>query len=289
MPQASKDVWAQVDYSYTHTSGNNTTGASGYDERAGTLSLGHDVALNPQWRVGVGLVGNDDTLSFDDRDASGHINGGQILLYGAYTPTNVPLFVKAGVSAGWWNNTIKRTVSVGDLSGSTRGSFDTTAQSLYSEVGTTLHLNQHAYLQPYLTGNLVFGQQQGYDERTSSGSDAFALDYDNQSSTSVTSTLGMRLGQQNLLVAGHVLNWQVDAGWQHRYGSRTTTSQTAFDNAPDNAFQVTGTRLDADTAVLSAGMGWSIGARAQVYAKLATALSASVHAYDSMGGVMWRW
>ena len=280
--------WAQVNVTRTHTGGDSDTGAGAYDHRSAALSFGYDKQVSPEWRVGGGIAANDDTVSFEDRSASGRIDGAQFLLYGEYVPTSLPVFVKGGLSGGWWENTVNRSVSAGTLAGTTRATFDTTAESLYTEAGINLHVQQF-FVQPYLGASVARYQQQGYTESTTSGSSAFALSYGSTTSTTVTSTLGARLGENDVTVLGKSMNWQVDAGWQHRYGPRNDTVQASFTDASADRFNVTGANLDRDMAILGVDASWQINNQAQLYVKLGAALGSTTHAYGGMGGVRWLW
>jgi autotransporter-associated beta strand protein len=270
------DLWVQASYQNTRQSGDDSSGASAYLDRSAALTIGYDRAIDPDWRVGVAMMANDDTVAYENRDANGRIDGAQALLYGTYAPAQSLFFVKGVASYGWWENT-----------GNPHGSFDTTGESLYVETGLNLN-SSLGRVQPYIGAQIGRYQQQAFSEGTASGAGSFDQSYDEAHTTSGSSLVGVRLGQTASWL-GHALDWQADLAWRHRFGPASDTLNASFADASAYQYQIEGTRADRDEAQAGLSATYAFSALTSVYVRVGATVGAQTSTYGGFAGAQWKW
>jgi uncharacterized protein with beta-barrel porin domain len=232
-------------------------------------------------------MANDDTVSYENRDANGRIDGAQALLYGTYMPAQSLFFVKGVASYGWWENTLSRQLSLGTLSGNAHGSFDTTGESLYVETGLNLD-SSLGLVQPYIGASIGRYQQQAFSEGTASGSGSFDQSYGQAHTTAGSSLLGVRL-KQAAAFFGHAFDWQADLAWRHRFGPASDTLDASFVDASAYQYQIEGTRTDRDAAQASLSATYAFTPLTSVYARIAANVGSQASTYGGFVGTQWKW
>jgi autotransporter passenger strand-loop-strand repeat protein len=279
------DLWVSADYSYTHESGDDTSGSGAYQDHSANLTVGYDRAVSPALRVGAALAVNDDTEQFSGRSANARSDGMQALLYGAWAPPSTSVYVNGMVGAGYWDNALTRSLQLGTLSGTADGSLHTTSVAAYVETGLQL-ASSFGIWEPYAGLRAGHYAQQGFAE---TGGGVFDLDYAAANSNAVSSLLGVRLLKGAGVLFSHPLSWQADLAWEHQLGSTTQSVSAAFADAPAQTYQVFGTPSDRDAARLGMGASWQPTNRTTVFARVAAEVGSHARDYGVTAGAQWKW
>jgi autotransporter passenger strand-loop-strand repeat protein len=286
MQRPASDLWASVRHGESHVSGDSSLGSTSISAHSDSLAVGFDHPVAPGVRVGVALDADYNDLGFGEPGASGHVDGWQALLYGAWQPADQPFFVKAMFGMGHWSNTIDRSVSFGGLGGTPHDSFATHAASAYAEGGMNLHLRDDMALQPYLALRLGHYAQDGFTE---SGGNLFNLVYQGSGQAATTGVAGLRYLFTRQRLDGNADTWQVDVNVQQRFGKLDQSQNTAFANAPGELYQVSGTPLARTVGHVGTGGRWQFGSHASVFAHLSADVGKNEHDYSGVAGVNWKW
>jgi uncharacterized protein with beta-barrel porin domain len=286
------DPWIAVSLAQQRQS-TSDTGASGYIDHSTAISFGHDHALTSEWLAGFGFAANSDALTYRDVRASERSDGGQASLYLRYRPEAANYFVKAVASYGAWQNVLSRQLTLGTLSGATRGKFNVNSASLYAETGMLLTPTFAAlHLEPYTGLFVARMHRQAFSESTQSGSDAFALTYGALTSTETSTVLGLRLRPQqpdNGAADATPWSWNADLSWRRRLGADKEAIKVAFVNAADYAYSVQGSTGARDMLRLSAGASYALSDLSTAYAQTYVASGQGTQSYGVTAGVRWWW
>jgi len=214
-------------------------------------------------------------------------------LYLRYRPEAANYFVKAVASYGAWQNVLSRQLTLGTLSGATRGKFNVNSASLYAETGMLLTPTFAAlHLEPYTGLFVARMHRQAFSESTQSGSDAFALTYGALTSTETSTVLGLRLRPQqpdNGAADATPWSWNADLSWRRRLGADKEAIKVAFVNAADYAYSVQGSTGARDMLRLSAGASYALSDLSTAYAQTYVASGQGTQSYGVTAGVRWWW
>ncbi|RKP50178.1 autotransporter domain-containing protein [Pararobbsia silviterrae] len=289
LQQDASGLWVSAGFENNRSSGNSDSGAAASIDRTSSLTLGYDRLVAADWRIGTAVSFNDDSIEFDDRAANGRSDGIQAMLYASYAPIGSNYFVNAITNVGWWENTLSRNVVVGGLEGSPRGTFDSIGESIYVETGLHFATGVAAGVAtPYLGVHAGRYQQQSYVESSTSGTDAFDLNYRSGQASGIRSVLGARLSQP-ITVGSHAVELQADVSWEHRFGPSSDAMEVAFANANTVAYTLEGNRMSSDLARLQIESTWQVTQSATLFVRASGAFGASEHGYGGWGGIRWAW
>jgi outer membrane autotransporter protein len=188
---------------------------------------------------------------------------------------------------------LSRQVTLGTLSGATRGKFNFNSASLYAETGLLIAPALAALqLEPYTGLFVARMHRQAFTESTQSGSDAFALTYAALSSTETSTLLGIRLRSQHgdgNIAGAAALSWNAELSWRHRLGPDNEAIKVAFANASDYGYSVQGSAGTRDMVRLSAGAAYALSDFSTAYAQTYVASGQGTQSYGATVGVRWWW
>jgi uncharacterized protein with beta-barrel porin domain len=286
LERPSNDLWAAVRYGQSHVSGDASVGSNALDTRSSSIAIGYDHEVARDVRAGVAIDADYSDLGFNTPGASGHSNGWQALVYGAWQPAAQPFFARGMAGIGQWSNAVNRVVSLGTLSGTPQGSVATHAATAYAEGGLNLHLRDDMTVQPYVGMRVGRYSQDGFGEGKGG---VFDLVYQGSNQAATTGVAGVRYLFTQKRRDGGNNTWEVDANVQQRMGSTAQTLNASFANAPGAAYQVSGTPLARTLAHVATGGAWEIGKHASVFARVGVELGKHEQDYSGMAGVNWKW
>jgi uncharacterized protein with beta-barrel porin domain len=281
-------LWAQGGFDVTKVAGDAAAGASGYTDHTSQLAVGVDRAYGSDVTAGAALMLNNDSLSFDGRASNGRTDGAQALLYGQYAPHQSVGYLKGMASLGWWQNTLSRTIHLGTDSGTSRGTFDTTAYAMSLEGGLKFETST-LKVQPYAGVGFGGTHQQSFSDETDQGSGLFNQNFGGGRSTYAQSNIGVRLGKAGSTLLGHAFDWQVDVSWNHRFGPRENGVNAAFADSSSYNYRVVGSRLDVDQAQMGVGVEYHVTGNASVFGRVNGSIGNNNHSYGGNVGAIWRW
>lgn len=278
-------LWVAAGGQQTQRGGDAALGASAYQDSSAAVTIGHDQLVGAGARLGGALTVNDDSVNFSSDQASGHIDGAQLSLYGTYAPAATVAYVTGVAGVGFWNNAIDRTLSVGALGGRAHGVFHTSSASVYGETGLTLDSTVGTW-QPYAGIRAGHYTQQGFTE---SGADQLDLAYSAANSNVISSVLGLRLLESRSTLFGRPLDWQVDLSWQHRLTGTTQSLTAAFAGITGPSFEVRGAGADRNDGRVAVGANWQANASTSLFAHVVGEVGSNSHYYGVNVGARWSW
>lgn len=264
------------------------SGVSGYRSRSASLAFGHDEAITHSWLAGFAFSVNSDHLDYSDVASSQRSTGGQASLYARYQPDQENVFFKGIASAGWWSNRLTRNLSLGTLSGSTRGTFSVKTAALYAETGVQLGTGKLA-VEPYAGLGATRTYRQAFNESTQSGSDDFALAYGAIKSSEYVSQVGARLRQIADAASPGALQWNAEVAWRHRFNSDADAVNVAFVNAGSESFSVISGGTARNLLRLAVGATYPLSDTSNLFSQAHFNVGSASRSYGVTAGWRWWW
>lgn len=264
------------------------SGSSGYRSRSTSLSFGHDEAITHSWLAGFAFSVNSDHLDYSDVASNQRSTGGQAALYARYQPEHESVFFKGIASAGWWSNRLIRNLSLGTLSGSTRGTFSVKTAALYAETGVQLDTGKLA-VEPYVGLGATRTYRQAFNESTQSGSDDFALAYGAIKSSEYVSQVGARLRQIADAANPGALQWNAEVAWRHRFNSDADAVNVAFVNASGESFSVISGGTARNLLRLGVGATYPLSDTSNLFSQAQFHFGAASRSCGVTAGWRWWW
>jgi len=264
-------LWSRAFGSWGSTDGNGN--AMGFDRSSGGLVGGADAMVGGSWRVGV-LAGYSRS-SFDAADGSSNGSSDNFNV-GITAGTRVGAFgLTAGATYGWHRFDTARSVAFTGFSDALTAKYDGGTAQLFGEASYKVDAGRFA-IEGF--SNLSYVNLRT-DAFTETGG-AAALSSQATSNDVTFTTLGVRastdvaLGAVNATVRGSV-------GWRHAFGDVTPVSSMAF--AGSDGFEVAGTPIARNAAVLGAGIDFDLAPKAKLGISYTGQLSngASDHGIDA--------
>lgn len=261
------------------------TNASGTGWWSGGVLAGLDVVLG---RHGLlGLTGGWARLDVDVdhrslADAADVYQGG---LYGAWVGER--LYVGALARYAWTSFDTRRRLVFGDVDRTATADFDG------QEVGGFLELGYVAWdpggwqLEPMVAGHFAWLRRDGFTE---SGADSLDLVVDQESWTSIVSSVGVRIHKRFALDFGLAISPEIWGGWGHQFGDNGRPLSARFQGAlTDGQFRVTGATSDRDGGQF--GAGWAVSRANDVtfFLYYDGNANADLIAHGVTAGILIRW
>lgn len=226
--------------------------ARGYDLNTGGVTVGADYKLTPEIAVGVmaGYAGTNADLTEDGRIL---VNSGKAGVYGTYYKDHY--YVDAAVSGGVSNYSTRRASLDGVASGSTTGGeFDALV-----DAGYDWHLDALT-IGPTAAFEYTYVAINGFTENGS----LTPLRYVGQHQASIRSTLGMH-ASYDWKLGKVIVRPEMSLAWQHEYGDRSFSIESALASGAGNAFTVADTQIGRDSLLFGAGVAVLWNPRTSTY------------------------
>jgi outer membrane autotransporter protein len=265
-------AWVAAYGDYGRIGGDTSFGAHDATVWTGGLSAGLDFHVAPETLVGIAISAGRADSELSDDLGSGQNDAIQAAIYARQ---NFGAAYIAGAAAFAWDKvSTERTFTVG---GNEQFTADYSAYNIAGQIETGYRflLPDLAGL-PSSTGITPFAGLQvqdfhtpGYSETAASGSQALALTYDANRTTSVRTELGVRADHSVMLHDDSILTLRGGASWLHLEQSDAMRN-VAFQSLPGYGFTVRGADANADAVRLMAGAdiglvsGFTVGAAADV-------------------------
>lgn len=210
----------------------------------GGVLFGADGLVTDSWRLGA--MGGYSHSSFDTASSDGSSDNYHVGVYG--TGQWGAIAVRSGVNYTWSN--IDTTRQITALGQTLKGSYNAGGINAFSEVGYSIK-TAVADFEPFAGVSYSHIKTDGFSE---SGGSA-ALTVDGQTMNTTFTTVGLRTSK-NFDLLGTAAVARGTAGWVHAFGDVDPTSTSRF--ATGDSFNVSGTPIDRDAALLEAGVDFNI-------------------------------
>jgi outer membrane autotransporter protein len=216
--------------------------------------VGADGTIGANGRLGL-IAGYDgSSFSSDARAYSGSVNAYHLGLYGG---ARWGAFgVSAGAAHSWSRVRTARAVTVGALTDVLTAGYDTGTTQVFGEVDYRID-TASASFSPFASLAHLHLRTGGFTETGA----AAALTHAASTMQTTFSTIGLR-AETEFMLAGMRVAAHGMAGWRHAFGDVTPLAQNAF--AGGAGFTVAGAPIDADAAVLDAGLTFSLAPQARL-------------------------
>lgn len=218
-----------------------TDNAREYDMETGGITVGIDYQLMPNLVVGI-MAGYANMAAQLVDDGSISANGGKLGVYGTYFKDG--FHANAAVTGGFNSYEINRAALGGMARGKTEG------QEWSALIGAGYLWGEKAFkLEPTVAVQYTYMEIDAFTERGSLA----PLRVASQHEESFRSTLGVKAAYEWNL--GHVLvRPELMVAWQHEYGERSFTLDSALASGASGAFTVKDSGLGRDGLLLSGGV-----------------------------------
>ena len=225
-----------------------TDNAREYNMETGGITVGIDYQLTPNLVVGI-MAGYANMAAQLVDDGSINANGGKLGAYGTYFKDG--FHANAAVTGGLNSYEISRAALQGMARGKTEG------QEWSALIGAGYLWGEKAFkLEPMVAAQYTYMELDAFTERGSLAPMRVAAQHEE----SFRSTLGMKAAYEWNL--GHVLvRPELLVAWQHEYGERSFTLDSALASGASGAFTVKDSGLGRDGLLLSGGVSvlWESG------------------------------
>jgi autotransporter-associated beta strand protein len=274
-------VWGMVYGGTADLDANATTGA------AAVSASNHGFAVGVDTKLDAGLLGGL-TLGVGHQDFSagnGAGNSDDVMLGGYLRQGIGNAYVAGSLAYGWHSITTSRTVTISGTD-VLQARFNATDIGGRIEGGWNMSLND-VVLTPYGAWIHSSFTTPAYAEAAVSGAGTFALGFAEQSTGAGRTELGARLGR-DFHWDDTGLTGALTAAWAHSLND-TPTLQAAFVGIPGSSFQVIGSQVAKDSALLGGSLqaesrnGLSYGVR------LESQLGQGTTIFEGMGTLGWHW
>jgi outer membrane autotransporter protein len=125
-----------------------------------------------------------------------------------------------------------------------------------------------------------------YDESTTAGSDALALHHDDEEAVRARTELGLEAAARLSTTGSISANLRV--AWAHEF-IRDHAARASFQGLPGAFFEVRSAELDADVAVIGAGLSAYLGDRTALRFNVAGEFGSRSEAYSGFIGLHTSW
>ncbi|WMT92483.1 autotransporter domain-containing protein [Pelagibacterium sp. H642] len=218
--------------------------AASLDRSTGGLLIGADTTVG-DWRVGI-LGGNSQSrFDAEDRASSGSSDNYHLGLYGGTQWGEIAF--RTGAAYTWHDIDTNRSVSIPGLTDSLSADYGAGTFQFFGELGYGIDLDQATRLEPYINLAHVHHSRDGFTEQGG----AAALSGDSSTTDVTFTTLGVRaehsleLGEADATLRGMV-------GWRRAFGD--ITPQSTLTLSGSDAFNIAGSPIARDSAVIEAGL-----------------------------------
>ncbi|GHD15136.1 autotransporter domain-containing protein [Tianweitania populi] len=243
-------LWTQAFGVWSTTK--STSETAELEQSTGGFFTGFDGALSETWRLGLMAGYSRSSFDVDALRSSADSDNYHLGVYGG-GEWNKTAF-RAGIGYSWHSVETSRSVAFPGFSDRLLGDYDAGTFQAFGELSHRFDVGQAA-LEPFANLAYVSLNTDGFSER--GGAAALSIGEDSMDTT--LTTLGLRASAPFNL-GSVVAQARGLIGWQHAYGDTTPNTNVAF--AGGGAFDVTGAAVAEDTALVEAGIDFTLSENA---------------------------
>ena len=242
--------WGHVFGSWGDTDGDGN--ASGLKRETGGLLVGIDGVILDGWRLGV-IAGYGQADFHSSRAASGESDNSHLGIYGGTQWGSLGL--RGGAAYAWHDVEMKRLASFPGFSDRVSSEYDAGTAQVFGELG--YRFEGPVSFEPFAGLAYVNLDTDSYNE----AGGAAALAASSSDTGGTFSTLGLRASTRFML-SGVNATARGLIGWRHAFGDTTPLAIHGF--AGGDLFTVAGVPITDDTAIIEAGLDFSVAANANL-------------------------
>ena len=244
-PETGLGLWSQGFGGWTDLDSDGN--AAAFAQRSGGMIVGADQMVG-DWRLGLLASYGHAGFAVDDRSSTGAADSYTI---GAYGSRDLgALHLRGGLSYGWHDIGTDRSVAVGRFADSLSADYAASSLQAFGEVGYSID-TELATFEPFIGLANVSVFTGSYGE----AGGAAALQGGGTVSNVTYATLGLR-AERAITLGETKGKAHAMVGWQHAFGETGPSTSHSF--AGGDSFTVTGAGLNADTAVVEAGVDFEL-------------------------------
>ncbi|MGE3869063.1 MAG: autotransporter domain-containing protein [Pseudorhodoplanes sp.] len=253
-------VWAAAYGGNSRVSGDNIVGTNTTTSRAFGMVAGASYKVAPGALIGFAIGGAGTSFAIANGFGSGKADVFHAALYGRHEIGKA--YVAGLLGYAWQDAETDRTVTVAGTD-VLHASYRPHAFSGRAEAGYRLAMPA-VDAAPYGAVQVTSLRLPAYGETATSGSNQFALSYASRTATTVRTELGLRL-ESAYAVGDGAVTLRGRAAWAHDWRSGQGAT-SILQTLPGATFIVDGAEPDADSALISTGIGyafargWSVAA-----------------------------
>ena len=277
-------VWGQAYGGSNKTAGQTDAGSHDTTSHGYGFATGADYRPSRDTLIGFALAGGNTSYGLSGGLGGGRSDVFQVGLYGSQQFGAA--YLSAALSYAWHGTKTDRTVTV---SGTDRLTADFDAHSLGGRIETGYRFATPVVgITPYAAFQAQNYRMPSYTETASSGSNAFALGYSAQSTTTTRLELGAWFDKIIALNSSAVLAMRTRAAWVHDHSSNQSVN-AVFQTLPGSGFTVNGAGTVPNSALLSAGAEIRLASGVSFSAKFDGEFASRSQTYAGTGTARYVW
>ena len=278
-------VWGSVLGGLGSVQGNGNSQTLTYN--VGGAAAGGDYRIDPRFLVGLGAGFTNGTQWVDSFMGKGWSNTVSIAAYGSFTQSGFYTDALAGYAFS--NNQMQRQLSIPGLQPRTANG-STGANQFLGQVESGYRLGIYAPAQASVTPFARF-QTSSVSQAAFSewGADSLSLNVQQQTTTSLRTTLGAQLTGALGLDGTRTVDLGLRLGWLHEYADTTRPLTAAFSGAPAATFTVYGATPQRDSAVIGFSASSHVASATQLYLRYDGEIAAGSDTHTLTAGVRLTW
>lgn len=274
------DIWASGYGSRNVVDGDTSIGSQERTSNNHGLAFGLNFSPSDGKDFGIALSWNEADFTLSNGFGHGTSDTVFAALRGR-TSTDLG-YLEGAIAYGRSDITTDRTVTI---AGVDRLVGETTADNFAAHVEAGYHMGNFT---PFVGLRAQSFTTAAYSETAASGSSSYALRYDENTTTSLRSELGVDMQWTPESVGGGVTTFGLRAAWAHEFASNEPGTRS-FLSVPDAVFSTSGATQDRDSVILAANAG--MAASNGLYVDAALNMEFSENSQD-LGGALtvgYRW
>jgi len=226
--------------------------ASKYDYNIYGTILGLDWKVSEKFFLGLSGSYTDTHLDFDELTDKGEVNSYQSALYGSYS--SGPWYVDGLFSYARNRYDTSRGILFGSINRTAKGDYDGDEVSGYLEGGYRFKYRGFD-VQPLASLQVIYLSQESYTEKDAG---ALNLVVDEEDTTSLVGTLGVRVAKEFDMSKGVKVIPEVRARWAYEFSNEDYLVNARFEGSTTGSFRVEGDKPNRNSGLL--GLGFTIRA-----------------------------
>lgn len=267
--------------------GDPNEGTSDLDTETAGFSVGLDYQFDPTMLVGIAAGYSSARFSVDELTTHGEGEGGHVGIYGVKTYGQAYL-AGAADYAHFHNQTARFIDWLVDERGN--ASFDSDGFSARFEAGWKQPVNRFV-VTPFVGASVAYLNNEDFTEDSEAvggGPGILGLSFDSDSTTSVTSSVGVQLDTRIMMDEGRILTPFARVAWVHEF-EPDRSLEGFLTQSPEVSFTDFGASAADDAAKVEAGFRLDVTDGVAVFAYFDGELSDDAQIYSGNGGIRISW
>nr|WP_306266723.1 ice-binding family protein [Pararhizobium sp. IMCC3301] len=271
-------VWAALYGGDSDVDGNAASGTRDRSSDNYGVVFGLNYQITEDTTVGLALSGGATSYSLAD----GFGNGSSNMFQGAiYSRTNLDAaYIAAALAYAYHDESTERTTAFDGA----RYTADFDASNIAGHVEAGYRFGG---LTPYGAVRVQVFHTPDYSETSDTG--AFALDYDEQTTTTTRTELGTRFDHAFAVGYGASLTLSGRVAWAHDYSSQPSTTATFQALPGSDSFTVDGAAAERDSVLLSAGAEFMMASGFSLAGSVNSQFAENSQTYSGNARIRFQW